>query len=73
MKKDEIIFMLQQQVEFLQRQLGEANARLGEANAKIDRLLAEIASLKETLVLKGEQEAKAGHHQGSGETAAEQV
>lgn len=53
MKKDEIIFMLQQQVEFLQRQLGEANA-------KIDQLLAEIASLKETLVQKGEQEAKAG-------------
>ena len=51
MKKDEIIALLQQQISFLQEQLQEANR-------KADALLEEVTSLRNTLELKSEEEAK---------------
>ena len=58
MKKDEIIFMLQQQVAFFQGQLAEANDRLEEANRKVDELLRKVSSLEELLVQKNAEEQK---------------
>ena len=51
MKKDEMIALLQQQISFLQQQLREANR-------KADALLKEVASLRNLLERKSEEEAK---------------
>ena len=51
MNKDEIIALLQQQVSFLQEQLQEANR-------KADALLEEVATLRNHLEHKSEEEAK---------------
>ena len=51
MKKDEMIALLQQQISFLQQQLREANR-------KAEALLKEVASLRNLLERKSEEEAK---------------
>ena len=51
MKKDEMIALLQQQISFLQQQLREANR-------KADALLKEVASLRNLLERKSEEEVK---------------
>ena len=58
MKKDEIIVLLQQQISLLQQQISLLQEQLQEANRKADALLEEVATLRNHLEHKSEEEAK---------------
>ena len=58
MNKDEIIALLQQQISLLQEQVSFLQEQLQGANRKADALLEEVATLRNHLEHKSEEEAK---------------
>ena len=58
MNKDEIIALLQEQISFLQEQICSLQNQLAASNRKADALLGEVASLRNMLERKSEEEAK---------------
>ena len=58
MKKDGMIRMLQQQVDYLQQKLDEALRQLSESNLKVDALLREVSELRKLLEQKDAERQK---------------